>query len=183
MGQPRACSGGAALIHSCPMHPAAIHLANLLKHVTETRTKRSGPGGQHRNKVETAVILVHKPTGVSAEASERRSQAENRQVALKRLRLKLALEYRTPASPAGPSELWLSRTRGRQLAINPDHDDYPALIAEALDQLQEAGFEIAPAAHKLGISGTQLVGLFRKSPVAWVALKKHRASLGLPELK
>ena len=53
------------------MHPAAIAADDLLQACTETRTKRSGPGGQHRNKVETAVILHHDQTGVSAEASER----------------------------------------------------------------------------------------------------------------
>lgn len=165
------------------MHPAALDSADLLKQVTETRTKRSGPGGQHRNKVETAVILVHRPTGISAEASERRSQAENRAVALKRLRLKLAVEHRTPADPSRPSELWRSRVRGRQLLISASHDDYPALVAEALDRLQEVGFEIAPAALKLGVSNTQLAGLFKKCPVGWVALNKHRAAAGLPALK
>lgn len=165
------------------MHPAALAAAELLKQVIETRTRRSGPGGQHRNKVETAVVLVHGPTGISAEGSERRSQTENRQVALERLRLKLAVEHRTPAQPSGPSELWQSRVRGRRLVISANHHDYPALVAEALDRLQEVRFEIAPAASKLGISGTQLVGLFRKSPAGWVTLNKHRAAAGLPALK
>lgn len=165
------------------MHPAALEPAELLKACDESRTRRSGPGGQHRNKVETAVVLVHRSTGIAAEASERRSQAENRRVALERLRLKLALDHRTPATASGPSELWLSRTRGRQLVISPDHDDYPTLVAEALNQLQVAQFEIAPVAEKLGVSGTQLVGLFRKVPAVWVTLNKHRLALGLPALK
>ena len=69
------------------VHPAAISPEVLLRQCVESRTRRSGPGGQHRNKVETAVVLRHEPTGVTAEASERRSQAENRIVALARLRL------------------------------------------------------------------------------------------------
>lgn len=46
----------------------------------------SGPGGQHRNKTESGVRLIHKPTGVTVTATERRSQLENRGHALDRLR-------------------------------------------------------------------------------------------------
>lgn len=164
------------------MHPAALAPADLLEACRESRTRRSGPGGQHRNKTETAVVLVHTPTGTSAEASERRSQAENRSVALARLRLRLALDHREPA-PAAPSEAWCRRVRARRLAIAVEHRDFPAVLAEALDHLQAAGFEIAPAAARLGVSNTQLVRLFQKCPAAWVALSAHRARLGLPPLK
>jgi len=54
------------------MHPATLEPADLHRQVTETQTKRSGLGGQHRNKTETAVVLVHRPTGISAEWPERR---------------------------------------------------------------------------------------------------------------
>lgn len=165
------------------VHPAALEPAELLKSCDETRTRRSGPGGQHRNKTETAVVLVHKPTGISGEGSERRSQAENRGVALERLRLTLAIEHRTPASSSGPSELWQSRTRGRQLVISARHEDYASLVAEALDQLQATGWQIAPAAEILGVTTSQLCRLFKQSPAAWVALNERRKATGLPKLK
>lgn len=52
----------------------------------------SGPGGQHRNVTETGVRIRHLPTGIVVQASENRSQARNREVALERLRK--ALERR-----------------------------------------------------------------------------------------
>src|SRR5262245_3474953 len=55
------------------LHPAQLPIDELLPACSFQRTRRSGPGGQHRNKVETAVIVEHKPTGVRAEANERRS--------------------------------------------------------------------------------------------------------------
>lgn len=51
-----------------------------------TYFKSSGPGGQHRNKTETACRIVHPDSGARAEASEHKSQDQNRKAAWKRLR-------------------------------------------------------------------------------------------------
>ena len=51
----------------------------------ESFARSSGPGGQHVNKVSTAVTLKHLPSGVAVTVQDFRSQARNRELALERL--------------------------------------------------------------------------------------------------
>lgn len=162
-------------------HPAALPPDRLLADCDLRFTRRSGPGGQNRNKVETAVVLTHQPTGIVGQAGERRSQAENRAVALFRLRLNLAIEVRT--NPVGPSPLWESRLKGRKIPVNPAHDDFPALVAEALDFLHAAGDDPTGAAASLGVSTSQFVRLLATEPRALAGLNARRESRGLHPLR
>lgn len=174
-------------------HPACLSDAALLRECRTGTGRTGGPGGQNRNKVETLVTILHLPTGLEAEASERRSQGENRSVALRRLRLLLAVEHRAPvpvprglAAIDGPwsSELWRSRlSRGGRIACNPEHRDYPALLAEALDQLAASGDDPRAASLRLGASATQIVRLIKDHPPALAALNGRRRAAGKHPLR
>ena len=90
-----------------------------------------GPGGQHRNKTASAVRLVHRTTGVVASAVERRSQAQNRVMALVRLREKLyaLTQVPKPRRPTKPSRAEKAarlegkrRNAQKKQARRPDRD-------------------------------------------------------------
>src|SRR4051794_1430441 len=82
------------------MGSQAWHLLDdeaLLAQCEVHQHRASGPGGQHRNKSETAIRLVHGPSGVTAEGKDERSRTQNLRIALARLREKLEKRaYRPP---------------------------------------------------------------------------------------
>ena len=165
-------------------HPAATSPEQLWAECEVRRLRRSGPGGQRRNKVETAISLHHRPTGVRAEASERRSQAQNRAAALFRLRVNLALEIRILlAADYEPSPLWQSRCAGGKLTVSNKHDDFPSLLAEALDVLAAYRGEPKPSAAALGCTPSQLVRLLKLDPRALLLVNRWRVDHKLRPLR
>jgi len=161
------------------VHPSALPLEELLKLCDIRRERRSGPGGQHRNKVETAVVLIHRPSGVKGEASERRSQGENRQVALGRLRVNLALQVRH-ANPfeTAPSARWRSRVHAGRLRVSAEHEDFAALLAEALDVIDDHQGDVSGAAAILQVTSSQLVRLLRTDSRALLLVNSWRLAAG-----
>lgn len=157
----------------------------LMKDCEITFGRDSGPGGQHRNKVATAAAIRHLPTGIIGRASERRHQSQNRHVAMFRLRMKLAREVRRTFDPGRhpPSELWKQRRQGKQMSVNPQHRDYPALLAEALDVVTLCRWDVAGAAGILGLSMSQLAKLLRHDKQTFAMTNAGRVERGLPPLK
>lgn len=96
----------------------------LLRACEESFFVGSGPGGQHRNKTASAVRLLHPATGLAVTATERRSQAQNRAVALRRLRaallaLSVVPRRRRPTRPSRAAKerrLEAKRQRARRKA-------------------------------------------------------------------
>jgi protein subunit release factor A len=75
--------------------------------------KSSGPGGQRKNKTETAVRLTHLPSGITVIATEYRSQAQNRQLAFERLRERL-LRLNRPRKRRIPTHIPLGAIERRK---------------------------------------------------------------------
>jgi hypothetical protein len=165
------------------MHPATIPVEILLRDCEVRHERRRGPGGQHRNKTESAVVIRHLPTGVEGQAAERRSQFDNHRNAVKRLRLNLAVAVRIAESAeTAPSDLWKSRCHDGKIAISPEHEDFPPMLAEAMDVLLARNVHLSGCADQLGCTPSQLVKLLKKEPRAFLWLNDERRKRGLPLL-
>ncbi|MDB4670766.1 MAG: peptide chain release factor-like protein [Pirellulaceae bacterium] len=164
------------------VHPCELTDVALLDCCEVIRTRGSGPGGQHRNKVETAVVISHKDSGLSGEATERRSQADNKRVALQRLRHKLAINFRTPRDES-VGRMTASRIKNGKISVNVRHSDFPIVLAEVMDRLFQTGFDMSGVTAKLGCSNSQLLKFIRQSPAAFEFFNRHRQALGLHRLR
>ena len=167
-----------------PTHPAALDLESLMKQCTMTRGRASGPGGQHRNKVETHITIMHDPTGIEAQAGERRLAKENQRVALKRLRLNLATHVRVEV-PRGEirSELWKSRCRNRKIVCSVKHFDFPSMLAEAFDVIDACAYDMRKASTRLECTSSQLLRLIASHPPALAKFNDERRLRSMRPLK
>ncbi len=156
--------------------------------------RRSGPGGQNRNKVETGARYYHLPTGLVGEATEERYQGVNRRNALERLRLAIALTVRTPiklteedGAPALSKESaaamrWFARLTGDKLRVAKSNFDYPILVSEFFDTYLAADENLTVAAALLHTTSSQIVRFLAQEPKALEALNVMRAKRGLTRL-
>ena len=162
-------------------HPCDFPIETLLSQCQVTRTRGSGPGGQHRNKVETAIVVKHEPSGAVGQASEKRSQQANKEVAIARLRVNLALAIRTERTTN--SDRWKSRTHQGKLQVNAKHFDYAAILAEAMDFVWQHQFDVAATAKRVDTSTSQLIKFLKTCPTAFEAINRQRQQRDMRPLK
>ncbi|XP_068648934.1 uncharacterized protein [Aristolochia californica] len=155
--------------------------------------KVSGPGGQHRNKRESAVRLKHIPTGVIAQATEDRSQHKNRASALARLRTMLALKVRNKLdleSYTPPLELLQilppkSTIREPDVGpqIGPKNPKFTLGMQALLDLMVAVNGSVSEAAKMLGLSTGALSRLILSDDSLRMKVNELRVSKGMRPLK
>jgi protein subunit release factor A len=101
--------------------PMPAHLKKLLRESDVETFRGPGPGGQHRNKTESAVRITHRPSGIVRVARDDRSQLRNRVIALERLWRALEARRRKPRPrlPTGPTKA----SKEQRLASKHQHAD------------------------------------------------------------
>lgn len=152
----------------------------LLAQCELDRFRASGPGGQKRNKTDSAVRLRHRPSGLVGESNESRSQHENRARALRRLRLAIAFALRAPA-PADP--VAGAAPRPGRGGVTPRQPGYPAAVAALFDVLEACGWRLSEAAPLLGITTAAVSRSLAADDIVFRAANERRQALGLPALR
>jgi hypothetical protein len=158
--------------------------ATLLAECDVDTYRASGPGGQKRNKTESAVRLRHRPSGLSVIAEESRSQHENRARALKRLRQMLALRLRQPVSPdAVPEAINACIDKKGRLDVGRRDARYLPAAAAVLDVLVALNGSLGDTARRLGVTTGNLSDFVTSDDDLMLEANRIRASLGLRPLR
>ncbi len=151
----------------------ALSDEELLAHCRTDRFRGSGRGGQKRNVTDSAIRVTHLASGLFAASDKTRSQAQNRQEALRLLRLEIALQWREP-----PPESWpWSKPPGLGNAA------YPRWSAAVLDVLAAVEFRVSEAATFCGLSTGRFIKDLCRDPALWQLVNRRRRDLGLAPLK
>jgi hypothetical protein len=168
-------------------HPAMLGSNQLLEQCDLRTQRRSGPGGQHRNKTSSGAFLLHRPTGIIAEATERRSQAENRDVALARLRMRLAVEIRSRSILDGAidreEQALRDRFRGHGLRIGVNNPAKPAVLSLVLNDLHASGGQPSAVAPRWHTTTSAVVRFVKTHAPAFMLLNAMRRHHGRGPLK
>lgn len=133
--------------------------------------KSTGPGGQKRNKSSSAVRLKHIPTGITVTASESRSQHKNRHIALKKLRLEIAVTFQGACTP----ELSLKTS-----LKNPK---YALLAAKIMDIFRKNNYALKASAEEENLSSSQMMKIISRDKKLLDKINKERQKIGLNVLK
>jgi hypothetical protein len=144
-----------------------------------------GPGGQKRNKTSNSVRLTHLPTRISVVAGESRSREENKGRAIRRLKLRIAIEIRHAIDPRGwePPAWFAQVVQLGRLAVSHRNEHYARTAGLVLDLLDARRGSIGDVAKLLGVSTSSVVKFLEDEPQLWTAANALRKLHRQPPLE
>jgi len=142
-----------------------------------------GPGGQKRNKTDSAVRLRHKPTGMIVVAGESRSQAENKTRAVKRLREALALRIRHEVTDATPDTIKACIDKSGRLNVGRRDARYLPAAGAMLDLLAAHEGSVGDVAKGLGLTTGNVSKFLTGDEDVMTEANRIRAAFGLKPLR
>src|SRR4051812_13509622 len=142
-----------------------------------------GPGGQKRNKTDSAVRLRHKPTGMIVVAGESRSQAENKTRAVKRLREALALRIRHEVTDATPDAIKACIDKSGRLNVGRRDARYLPAAGTMLDLLTAHEGSVGDVARRLGLTTGNASKFLTGDEDVMTEANRIRAAFGLKPLR
>lgn len=165
--------------------------SELLRQCEVDTYRASGPGGQKRNKTSSAVRIRHTPTGLLVIAEESRSQHENREMALRRIRHAFYLNLReTIPEDLLNSESILelddyreARDHQGRLHMNRKNPHFWPAVGVVLDVLVAVEARVSDAAKLLSISTANLIDFLQTEPKVWEQTGRLRAQFGQKPLR
>ncbi|MDR0518185.1 MAG: hypothetical protein LBH25_14215 [Fibromonadaceae bacterium] len=150
--------------------------SELLKECEISSYKGSGPGGQHRNKTNSGVKL--KLNTVESYSCDNRSSHINKLLALKKLRLKIALQLREEPVPQTPFPF-----PGASGKISQSNSLYPEFIADILDRISFFKGDLSETAKIWGLSKSALNKIIIQDKKVLEAFQKIRSAASPSEIK
>ncbi len=167
--------------------------AKLLSQCEVHIYRSSGPGGQHRNKVSTAVRLKHRPTGITVTATESRSQLDNKRNAVTRLRMKIACTLRNQvgtkeiAIPTTVRECMFTPKKPTRegilrLEVSRKNERFWPVAAFLLDLLHARSGRLGQAADLINISTGNLTSVLKSERHLLAAAQQIRRECGLGKM-
>lgn len=134
----------------------------FLKSCKTESFQSTGPGGQKKNKKFSAIRMTHIPTEVTVISDNYREQNINKKIAIKKLKIKIAINIRGP-------KIELDRT-----IVSSSSDDYPLWIAKLFDILNNNKYDIKTTAVELSLTTSKLIKLIYKDKTVWKTINDNR---------
>ena len=153
----------------------------LLRSSNEDFYRASGPGGQKRNKTESAVRLRHPETGLMVVAVESRSRQENRERATRRLREAIANKIRVEVKRDEIPDI-IRLTAAEGFKIGRKDARFLPLSAAMLDLLVAYEGKVSEMADALELATAKVVNFLKTTPELWEETQHVRDRFGLGHL-